>query len=356
MSERHAPHGIIPPFVHRSIEEHGTESQQARARAALVTDHIVRAERSAVAQLAVVPPSAPAAPEHRTVFDAHHLEQLPGSEVRDEGAPATSDGDADRAYDGFGATWRLYSEVFGRDSYDGAGATLIGSVHYGEKYDNAFWDGTQMVFGDGDGTIFGSFTGAVDIMGHELTHAVTEKESGLAYHDQPGALNESLSDVFGSLVKQYVASPQPTAEEADWLIGAGIWAPGIHGEALRSMKAPGTAYDDPTIGKDPQPADMADYDHTTDDHGGVHTNSGIPNKAFYLFAVALGGHAWERAGQVWYAAATDPSMTPETDFATFADLTVSHARAAYDTSVADACVQAWAGVGVTVTSPLAATV
>src|SRR5919202_3361246 len=147
---------------------------------------------------------------------------------------------------------------------------LIGTVHYDKDHDNASWNGSQMIFGDGDGQYFNRFTLAIDVMGHELTHGVTGNTARLEYHDQPGALNESMSDVFGSLVKQYASSPQQTAQQADWLIGAGLFTTRVNGVALRSMKAPGTAYDDPTLGRDPQPAHMSNYDNTTADNGGVH--------------------------------------------------------------------------------------
>src|SRR5262249_6826367 len=146
---------------------------------------------------------------------------------------------------------------------------------------------------------FNRFTISVDIMGHELTHGVTAYTAGLIYQGQSGALNESISDVFGSMVKQFALSQ--TVATADWLIGAGIFTPKVNGVALRSMKEPGTAYNDPVLGKDPQPADMAHYVNTSSDNGGVHINSGIPNRAFYLTAVALGGNSWDRAGRIWYA-------------------------------------------------------
>ncbi|CAM5676724.1 hypothetical protein SFUMM280S_07534 [Streptomyces fumanus] len=155
-----------------------------------------------------------------------------------------------------------------------------------------------MVFGDGDGEIFLDFTIPVDVIGHELVHGVTQYTANLTYFGQPGALNESVSDVFGSLIKQYTLGQ--SADQADWLIGAGLLAPRVTGVALRSLKAPGTAYDDDVLGKDPQPATMDDYVRTGRDNGGVHINSGIPNHAFYLAATALGGNAWERAGQIWY--------------------------------------------------------
>ena len=125
------------------------------------------------------------------------------------------------------------------------------------SYANAFWDGAQMVFGDGDGEIFGNFTGSIDVTGHELTHGVTQYTANLSYEGQSGALNESISDVFGSLAKQHHRGQ--SAADADWLIGADIFRPGVSGVALRSLKAPGTAYDDPRLGRDPQPAHMSGY-------------------------------------------------------------------------------------------------
>src|ERR1700730_10904846 len=163
-----------------------------------------------------------------------------------------------------------------------------------------------------------------------MTHGVTGSEANLIYQGQPGALNESISDVFGSLVKQFALNQ--TADKADWLIGAGILAKGIQGVALRSMKAPGTAYDDPKLGKDPQPADMAHFVHTTDDNGGVYTNSGIPNHAFYLVATAIGGNAWDKAGQIWYDTIRDTSLKPSANFAGFAGRTVANAGHRYGSS------------------------
>jgi hypothetical protein len=214
------------------------------------------------------------------------------------------------------------------------------TVHYERSYDNAFWDGTQLVFGDGDGTLFGRFTRPVDVLGHELTHAVTERTAGLAYRDQSGALNESVSDVFASCVKQRVLGQD--AASADWLIGEGLFLAGVQARALRDMAHPGTAYDDPRLGKDPQVGSMADYVHTTSDNGGVHLNSGIPNRAFQLAAVAIGGTSWEGAGRVWYAALTGGSVVATTDFAGFAAATVAAAGAH-----ADAVHAAWEQVGVT---------
>ena len=222
------------------------------------------------------------------------------------------------------------------------------TVHYGKKYDNAFWDGAQMVFGDGDGKLFNRFTISVDIVGHELSHGVTEDEAQLAYFNQAGALNESVSDVFGSLIKQYAL--KQTADQADWLIGAGLLTDQVNGKALRSMAAPGTAYDDPVLGKDPQPDNMKHYLHTTQDNGGVHINSGIPNHAFYLAATAIGGNAWESAGHIWYETLRDKRLKANAGFVAFGKLTVTNARALYGATAKEtvAVRDAWHAVGVKV--------
>ena len=153
--------------------------------------------------------------------------------------PASKDVAVNEAYDGAGATYDLYYDIYERNSIDNRGMSIVSYVHYDVNYDNAFWDGSEMVYGDGDGEIFDRFTKCIDVIGHELTHGVTQYEANLAYSNQPGALNESMSDVFGSLVKQRTL--KQTAAKADWLIGAGLLMPKIHGKALRSMKAPGNS-------------------------------------------------------------------------------------------------------------------
>jgi Zn-dependent metalloprotease len=267
--------------------------------------------------------------------------------VRAAGAAATGDPAVDEAYVGVEASLALFREVYGRDSFDDKGAPVLATVHYEQGYDNAFWDGTQLVFGDGDGKVFDRLTKPVDVLAHELSHAVTQYTADLAYEGQSGALNESVSDVFGSCLKQRVA--QESVDEADWLIGEGIFMPSVRGVALRSMKEPGTAYDDPSLGKDPQVATMDDYVDTDEDNGGVHTNSGIPNKAFYLAATALGGSSWDGAGRIWYAALTS-GLAKDTDFAAFATATVA-AAADVSAEAARAVTGAWSQVGVTAATP-----
>ncbi len=341
---RHPVLCIVPPHILEHLARQADPELRAIARAALQTllaTERLRSRRESLAGIA--PPTAPAAAEHRTIYDARHGESLPGRERRAEGEAPVDDVSANEAYDGLGATYELFSDAFQRRSIDGRGGRLDASIHYRRRFNNAFWDGGQMVFGDGDGVIFQRFTRCVDVIGHELAHGVTQCEAALEYHDQPGALNEHFSDVFGSLVKQFRNGD--TADTADWLIGAGLFEPGVHGAALRSMKAPGTAYDDPRIGRDPQPAHMRDYDDTFDDSGGVHVNSGIPNHAFQLAATALGGHAWERAGVAWYLALTD-RLDATAQFTDAAEATVEAAGELFGAAAADAVRAAWTAVGV----------
>ncbi|MFF9894665.1 M4 family metallopeptidase [Streptomyces longispororuber] len=340
---------IVPPFVLDTLAQSQDPALAGPARRTLQRDAFERTQRRLTtvigAPSVLAPRGTPAGKPHRTVHDAEHRTDLPGRKVRGEGDAAGSDATVNRAYAGLGATFELFLTHFERNSIDGSGLPLNATVHYDRDYGNAFWNGEQMVFGDGDKEIFLDFTIPVDVIGHELTHGVVQYTANLTYFGQPGALNESMADVFGSLIKQYTLGQ--TATEADWLIGAGLLAERVTGTALRSMKAPGTAYDDDVLGKDPQPATMDDYVRTGRDNGGVHINSGIPNHAFYLLAESLGGHAWERAGQIWYAVLTGGELAVDASFADFAKLTVAAARARYgDGEELKAVQDAWARVKV----------
>lgn len=325
-SPRHSIQCILPPYMMRQLAKHGSQKQRSKALDTLATDTTFRALRNSL-QLMSAKPSRRIAPlmgepsKQRSIYTANNSESLPGELVRSEGQSATRDVATNEAYDGLGATYDFYWEIFERNSIDDQGLPLNATVHYGEDYDNAFWNGEQMVFGDGDQDLFNRFTISLDVIGHELTHGVTEDEAKLTYLYQSGALNESISDVFGSMIKQYVK--KQTAKQADWLIGEGLFTDKVKGIALRSMKAPGTAYDDPVLGKDPQPADMSGFVRTNSDNGGVHVNSGIPNRAFYLTATGMGGHAWEKAGRIWYETLRDSRLRPTTGFTRFSRLTAS---------------------------------
>lgn len=339
---------IVPQYILRAIARNGTKQQRMWALQTLAVDTTMRSVRDGP----LVRPRgirAIAGQKTRSIYDAGSSQNLPGKLVRAEGSKASPDVTVNEAYDGLGATYDFYWQVFKRDSIDDKGLPLQASVHFGSKYNNAFWNGTQMVFGDGDGVYFNRFTIALDVIGHELTHGVTEVEAALDYNMQSGALNESVSDVFGSLVKQRALNQ--TADKADWLIGAGLFTAKVNGVALRSMKAPGTAFDDPVLGQDRQPAIMKDYVNTLEDNGGVHINSGIPNHAFYLAASVIGGYAWDKAGRVWYQTLRDKRLRPKASFSDFATLTIDNATQLYKASGKEtkAVREAWKAVGVRVT-------
>ncbi|AVZ72931.1 peptidase M4 family protein [Streptomyces lunaelactis] len=338
---------IVPPHVLDKLARAEDPAIAGPAARTLEHDALQRTRRRITTVRGLAPSVSGTVSDKpdRTIYDAGHQETVPGTKVHSESDEPAKDATVNRAHAGLGATFDLFLKAYGRHSIDDSGLPLNATVHYGEKYGNAFWDGERMVFGDGDNDLFLDFTLPVDVIGHELTHGVTQYTANLEYFSQSGALNESMSDVFGALIKQY--SLGQSADAADWLIGAGLLGPNVTGVALRSMKEPGTAYDDDVLGKDPQPARMEDYVRTGRDNGGVHINSGIPNHAFYLAATALGGNAWERAGRIWYDVLTGGELSTTARFTDFARLTVAAARARFgEGEEQEALLKAWSQVGV----------
>ena len=352
---RSIPHvvcGAIPPHILTRVAAHATGLAGDSARATL--EHMQQLESGRVAATLLESVSAGAPPDedarprkHRRVYDADHQYVLPGRAAMSEHGPRGTDVEVTEAYDGSGTTYDFFWRFFGRASIDGKGMRLDSTVRYGTSFGNALWNGRQMVYGHADGRLFTRFTAFVDVIAHELTHGVTQYTAALGYHGQTGALNEHVSDAFGIMVKQFLLGQD--ASESDWLIGAGLFGPAVHGVAVRSLAAPGTAYDDPVLGRDPQPAHMRDYVHTTDDHGGVHINSGILNHAFYLASTAIGGKTWEGPGPVWYVAMTD-RLKPDANFTDFARATVDIAGELYGNGgrVQRIVRDAWSDVGLPV--------
>lgn len=349
----HSIECIIPPHMNKNIVEKGTLEQSEKAKNAITSSARMRAQRAVMAEMVDLVGAVAVDGKQRNIFTANNGTNLPGTLARNEGDPPTGDLAIDEAYDGSGATFDLFSEAYGRNSIDGNGMRLDSTVHYQVGYDNAFWNGRQMVYGDGDEDLpesqrlFNRFTIALDIIGHELTHGVTQFEAGLVYRDQSGALNESFSDVFGSLVKQRLRNQ--TVAQADWIIGEGLFTPNVNGVGIRSMKAPGTAYNDPVLGSDPQPAHMSDYKNIDYDNGGVHINSGIPNHAFYATSMELGGFAWEKAGHIWYVTLRD-RLNSTSAFAQAAQQTYLVAGSLYgNNSLEQQAVRAgWSAVGIAI--------
>lgn len=339
---------ILSPDIIDAIKRNGNAQQREYAEVTEeLSKQLLEARLAATPQgFSVAPTIAPAKAKgpNRKVFDSQGTRDLQKKLVRSEGDDPTGDKQADEAYDGAGATYDLYLKEYGRDSLDGNGMPLISNIHFGREFENAFWDGEQMAYGDG-GVVFKALTGDLAIIAHEFSHGVTQFSGGLQYLDQAGALNEHFSDVFGSLTKQYAL--KQTATEADWLVGSDVLQPDVNGIALRSMKAPGEAYDDELIGKDPQPYHMDYYVVTSRDNGGVHINSGIPNHAFYLLCMMLGGNAWEAPGQIWYKTMQDIS-NPFATFTEWGNLTIQIAEDLYGRGSLEAIYtkRCWKLVGV----------
>ena len=351
-------HCIVPPHMLRVLEMRGDPRQTEMARALLSQAAKVRSDRSAFTATPMLrtrgddhafeaPAFVGTGPERhraREIHDGEEKASLPGILRRSEGQDPTGDADVDAAYDGAGAVYDFYFDIFGRDSIDGQGMPLVSTVHHRRNYNNAFWNGTQMAYGDGDGQLFSTFI-ETSVIGHEMSHGVVQFSGGLEYEGQSGALNESFADVFGTMVRQ--CAEKTSACESDWLIGKGILGPQIQGVALRSMKMPGTAYSDALLGQDPQPYHMDLYVNTTEDNGGVHINSGIPNHAFYLCCVLMGGNAWEAPGQIWYRTMQQLN-NPFASFTDWAIGTVQAALAIYGVGSREAMVvrRAWKLVGI----------
>lgn len=333
-------YGVIPPFM---LEELAARNKGNDGFLKTYNQTVEMQNKSSVFRPNTSPKPGDGA---REVYDAKGEETTPGERARFEGEKPTGNTEVDNGYDFTGFVRDFYQKEYGRNSIDDKGMKFVSTVNYGSNYENAFWNGSQMTYGrPGPDSPFKTFV-LLDVAGHEITHGVTEMDSNMQYHGQSGALNEHLSDVFGVLIEQY--SKGHTADQAKWLVGEGIWKDTVKGRGLRDMLNPGTAYDDPAIGKDPQPAHMKDYKKTWGDNGGVHYNSGIPNKAFATFAQSVGGKAWEDPGHIWYEArklvAKEVGSSPS--FGQFAYYTIEAAKNLGKQSDIPKLQKAWDGVGV----------
>ncbi|MDC8784720.1 M4 family metallopeptidase [Roseateles koreensis] len=283
-------------------------AESARLSAALRSLRVQAGALTAVSQGMGAHIAELAASPKVTVYDCKGTQTLPGTPVP---SPKTSkDSTAQTSFAETTGVAAFYKKVFARNSIDNAGMTMMSSVHYGKHYNNAMWNGLQMVYGDGDGKLFLDFTKGHDVIGHELTHGVTQHSLQLGYSGDAGGLNESLSDCFGSMFKQWEAGQD--AHTADWLIGADIMGPVAKSKGyscLRNMANPAdksalaaqpTQYGQLTPGMDP------------------HYSSGPPNLAFCTACVTLGGKSWEKIGQVWYAALTTSGANPTMSMPQFA--------------------------------------
>ncbi|KAF5027741.1 hypothetical protein F66182_154 [Fusarium sp. NRRL 66182] len=340
---------IVPPHILRHAAESNDADEPRRLQSERTLQHIenvIGKVRGSQPHVDSGDKNKPPTKVYRAVHDVHassNESDLPRKLIRDDENPV-KDKAVNEVYENVGIVLEFY-KTFKWLSIDNKNMDVISTVHFGKHYENAFWDPErlQMVFGDG-GEFLNNFTGCIDVIGHELTHAVTEHTSPLDYYGQAGALNEHISDVFGIMVKQKVQDEQ--SKVADWLIGEDCILPGVKGTALRSMKEPGTAYDDPVFGKDPQAAHMKQFKTMFEDNGGVHIFSGIPNRAFYLASVSFGGYSWEKAGKIWWAALNAKKINPKCTFKQFADVTVDCAQDLFGSSASKTVRKAWEEVGV----------
>ena len=344
---------IVPPYITERLTDSADPAARSRAIANLKAAVAMRAMREMTqARPSLMVSASPRATKHRLVYDSNQTDRLPGDLVRSEGDPKVTDVAVNEAYDFAGDTYDFYDQIFSRNSLDNKGMTLISSVHVAETdglgtfvpMSNAFWNGRQMAYGDGDGKIFQRFTRSLDVVGHELTHGVQAFTSNLNYFGQSGALNEHFSDVFGILVRQWKKGE--TALNASWVIGAEVMVLTPTRRGIRDMENPGTAFvNDPDIGTDPQPAHMSKLFTGLADRGGVHINSGIPNRAFVLTAKALGGNAWDVAGRIWFG--TLLQISNSSQFLDCAKLTVQVAGG-YGAAATKAVQAGWKQVGIAV--------
>jgi Zn-dependent metalloprotease len=341
-------HCFLPPHVIDRLVESGDAEIRRLGTDALASAAAARAVRSTFAgmpMMAAIP--SPAGTKHRLVYDMKNRQSpLPGKLVRSEGDPKTADEAVNEAYDYAGAVYDFYKETFNRNSLDDRGMTLKSSVHVGRRYNNAFFNGAQMAYGDGDGKIFVRFTKALDVVAHELTHGVVSFTSNLEYKDESGALNEHFADAFGAMVKQWYLKQDVNA--ANWLNGDTIMGSGTTAKSIRTFKE-GKAYEnDPLLGTDPQPKHMSGKYTGTDDNGGVHINSGIPNHAFYKVAIEMGGNSWDKTGKIWYQ--TLKNLNQFSQFQEAASMTHTVAGSLFGAGSLEqqAVKKGWSAVGITV--------
>ena len=357
---RHSLHCIIPPYLLDCLADCADDFAnsanaitKADVRAWLNPTQLqsdkLRQDRMGFHPGAHRPAIAATASQGKTrqIYDAQNQgpSRLPGKLVRSEGQtpPQLSDPAVNEAYDHSGITYDFYSQIFARNSLDNQGMALVSSVHVGKNLNNAFWTGEQMAYGDGDGKLFTRFTKSLDVVGHELSHGVITYSADLTYQNESGALNEHYADVLGMLTRQWFTKTD--AASADWLVGKDIMGPAATARSLRTFAA-GKAYENDTyFGTDPQPKNLRDQYRGSDDNGGVHINSGIPNHAFYRFAVELKGNAWETAGKLWYD--TLLTLKPGTQFVDMVQATDKTAVALHGSgsAVQRALTMAWKAVG-----------
>ncbi|KAF2800895.1 zincin [Melanomma pulvis-pyrius CBS 109.77] len=372
-----APHCFfIPPLVFEALVQDDTNDDTAKRAGSQMLAVANEVNNTEIDEFVIEFPPIDKEKEkapYRRIYDMQFCkndEAYPGVLMRSEGEDALNipgDDAVDKCYENIGTVYTFFKEVFNNAEILGPNVPLIGIVHYDFYFPNARWYRPveqkygALIFGDGwdndafnqgaavhsYGGCFGNFVGSLEVVAHELTHGLVQRVKGLKYFGESGALHEHMGDVFGSMCEQWKKGQ--STEKADWIIGEDLVAKDWPGVSLRSMKSPGDAYDKQVgIGNDDQVCHWEKRYLGDMDNGGVHLNSGIPNKAFYLIAKAFGGNSWEKAGQIWYKALHDPKVGPECDLATWARVTTSYSRKLFKEEGRVIAATAWKEVGIEV--------
>lgn len=291
--------------------------------------------------------------EVRRLFDSHNTYNLSEEPILVDKQTHSAQPSTNSALQLSNLAYDFFHDKFGQESFDGKNTPIDMHINYGQKYNNAFYDGLQLVFGNGDGKYFATFL-TLDILMHELTHGVTDHQCGLIYENQPGALNEHISDTFAMCLIQRRARQR--ASQAAWIVGEGIFTSRINGKGIRTFKNE-PAFDDPVLGLDDQPKHMdnyADLPNTEDgDYGGVHVNSGIPNRAFYEFCIMAekevtdewSNRSWKAPLEIWYD--TYHRIRSDATFKKFAYATVRATKSLHP-QLQTQILKAWETVGIKV--------
>jgi len=383
---------IVPEYLLRHIvSEDGTKSEAGSAAEKTIkegNDLFVKSRTAAgvmgteARNMAVtfggIPP--PAATLERYIYTADGTENLPGTLVRSDGFNA-SHKDASFIYSRLNPIYKFFYDVFGWKLFDNKGNQIHVTTDYGEHCMNAYWNGSQIILGSGSPFGLDKFWHAIDVLAHEITHGIIQHTCALDYRSEAGALNEHLADVFGVLFKQYRQGTRDS-KDASWVIGDKLFTLSVdrrHDEPKPRLWEDGNgdirwvvsgaaddscymihertvfndqwargylrSFENPKLSNPPQPIRYRDYEDLPYDNGGVHHNSGIPNRAFHKAAIATNGPAWNGVGRVWFHAMTDPKLHSNSKFADFAALTIAWADARYP-HLKDAIVEGWKCVGV----------
>lgn len=299
-SDRCSLHCFIPPYVLDELAKSPDPKVRQEIMRTIEETVRARATRSLLSELPVIAALPSNGTKQRLVYDMKNMPfPLPGVLARSENDAPTGDPAVNEAFDNSGITYDFYKNILNRNSIDDRGMPLVSSVHFGSEFENAQWDGRQMMYGDG-GPRFLRFTRSLEVVAHELTHGVVQHTNNLVYQGQSGALNEHFADAFGIIIEQWHKNQNVNNPNVDWFIGGEIIQPIANVRGIRTFTAAKAYTNNPLFGTDPQPKHMQDMYTGAADNGGVHINSGIPNHAFYLIALTIGGKIWESTAKIWY--------------------------------------------------------